>query len=121
MLGMVPNEDALERFIVENNVANFFQRLAGEQDAGKCVIVSQILLEETNRYGRLAGTLDKLEVYICQCDVQIEKYRALIEGADDADRQQALRTFVQIMREIRNRLQSLHAPHGQRLDRPGGP
>lgn len=110
-------EDALERFIVENNVSHFLHRLDHEQDAGKRAIVSQILLEEENHYCRLAGSLDQLEIYISKCDAHIVKYQPLIDGADGSAPQQELQKFVRIMREIRNTLQSAHVLRSRRLDR----
>lgn len=114
-------DDALERFIVENNVANFFQRLDGEQDGGKRAILSQVLLEEENRYCRLAGVLDQVEIYISKCDFHIEKYQPLIDRADDSAQQRELQKFVRIMRAVKNTLQSVHALQREQLDGLGGP
>lgn len=115
MLNMVLNgpRDALEWFIVENNISNFFCRLDGEPELGKRAVVSDILRAEACRFAPLAE-FDQLEFYVRRCDVHITKCKVLIDGVEDSAQGQHLVRFLKNMSEIKSMLQAAlgEGPHG---------
>lgn len=101
-------DDALDRFIVESNVSNFFERLDTEQEPGKCAVLSDILRAEACMYCHLVGNIEKLEFYLGCCHAHITRCELLISAADSSDKKQ-LRKFLQNMIEVRQTLQSVQA------------
>jgi hypothetical protein len=110
--------EALEWFIVENNVSNFFRRLDGEQELGKRAVLSDILHAEARRFVPLAAKFGDLEFYVRRCDVQITRCKLLIEGAEKSAQVQQLERFLQNMSTIKTMLQSALDEGGQGLDGP---
>ena len=78
--------DELDLFIAENNVSMFFGRLATEPSADQRAVLSRLLVEEEDKFGRQAAHLDNLDAFVARCDIQIERHKALLtDGAYDED------------------------------------
>jgi hypothetical protein len=111
--------DDMDRFIVENNVSAFFSKLACEPDIDRRAMLSRLLVEEENKFARLAGHLDSLDSYIAKCDAQIAKHRAFLDrGARSEDQQRVTKSILDNIAAIKDLLGSVRETSQRRLDGP---
>ena len=111
--------DELDLFIVENNVSMFFGRLTSEPSADQRAVLSRLLVEEADKFGRQAAHLDNLDGYIARCDIQIERHRALLgDGSHDEDDMKRIADTLANILKFKTLLQA--AGHTA-ANRPDGP
>jgi len=114
--------DDLNRYIAENNAANFFSQLASETDVAKRATLSRLLLDEENKFAREAQFLDKVDSYIARCDAQISKHHALLEGNHFPESMRALAEKVLgNMNAIKTILHAMKKRATENLNKANGP
>lgn len=112
------NSPDTERFVVEGNISALFDKLAGESEVTGRLTLSRILLEEENKFAKLAACSDRFDLYAERCDAQILKHRALLDGRVMPPRVQDLtRDVLNNMLAIRAVLRAAQLVASQRLDR----
>lgn len=109
--------DAVERFVVEENVWRYIDRMASEPDPQVRTIISKLLLKEEDRFAREAVRLDALDAWVARLDGRLAQQKAFMDryGTSSADLTECRRIFA-LFADLRMTLLSLRATAEKRVE-----
>jgi hypothetical protein len=97
--------DGVDRWVSEQNVWRFIDRLTEEPEPDERVILAHMLLREEDKFAKDVERFETVQRWIDRCDGNLARHNGLLENAPDADRAR-IRMTIHIIHEIRNTLVS---------------
>ncbi len=105
--------DALERFVVEENISRYLERLGRSPDNPRCSQILRLLLAEGAKLAVPTDALGPFRELIGRCDRKIAEQAAVSRESGHND-------FLKNLRAVRDGLLSLHAEMQAQLDAAKG-
>ena len=77
--------DEIERFVAEQNVKSFANRLQGEEDSAKRGTLQRLMIAEEDKFAKISERLEIVERLVEDCGASIKRFISLLPDRGDGN------------------------------------